>query len=328
MAPQKRDTEQHPATRRPTGPVIDAAIDAAAADPAVPSDPASPTTWAASCGPRVDAVGRAGTISASAVTDALESAGRSLTRRVVAGAATEGKDMADPAALQKALADKPRVPALGSATTAAVGAQVRLAVPPVRLPGQAHPGVPGGRGRPGPRRLGHAGRRRAGDGGVAPRAPGPRRGGRARHRAGAAGSGADRGAAPRRPRDRAQPRRASSCSGSGGRSVPRCRSRPGSPRPIPRAWPAAAAEVDTSQPRRRLTGRCEPPRPAATVRRVRRQTTRATSSWAAPADGRAASSRSARSDQRSSAPASRTRTTSSSTEVAISVSRRSISPSV
>ena len=36
------------------------------------------------------------------------------------GASSEGKDMADPLALQEALADKPRVPALGSATTAAV----------------------------------------------------------------------------------------------------------------------------------------------------------------------------------------------------------------
>ena len=58
----------------------------------------------------LDAVGRAGTISASAVTDALESAGRSLSRRMVTGAATEGKDMADPSALEQALAARPRVP--------------------------------------------------------------------------------------------------------------------------------------------------------------------------------------------------------------------------
>ncbi len=119
MAPQKRDTgrSDDPSSDRA---VIDAAIDAAGADPALPSDPGVADDVGGVVRAAVDAVGRAGTISASALTDALESAGRSLTRRVVAGAATEGKDMADPAALQKALADKPRLPALGSATTAAV----------------------------------------------------------------------------------------------------------------------------------------------------------------------------------------------------------------
>jgi hypothetical protein len=68
----------------------------------------------------VDAVTRAGTVSASGVTDALESAGRSLTRRVVAGAATERNAMGDRDALARALGDRPRLPALGSATTAAV----------------------------------------------------------------------------------------------------------------------------------------------------------------------------------------------------------------
>ena len=120
MAPQQRDPAPHSGDPSSDRAVIDAAIDAAAADPAVPSDPAVAEDVGGVVRAAVDAVGRAGTISASAVTDALESAGRSFTRRVVTGAASEGKDMADPLALQKALADKPRVPALGSATTAAV----------------------------------------------------------------------------------------------------------------------------------------------------------------------------------------------------------------
>jgi hypothetical protein len=100
--------------RAAIGATIDTATAEATTDPGVADEVGGVVRTA------LDAVGRAGTLSASAVTDALESAGRSLTRRVVTGAATEGKDLADPQALQKALADKPRVPALGSATTAAV----------------------------------------------------------------------------------------------------------------------------------------------------------------------------------------------------------------
>jgi hypothetical protein len=71
----------------------------------------------------LDAVARAGTVSAAGVTDALENAGRSLSRRVVARAA--GREaMADRHALAHALADKPRIPALGSATLAALALKV------------------------------------------------------------------------------------------------------------------------------------------------------------------------------------------------------------
>jgi len=72
----------------------------------------------------VDAISRAGTVSAAGITDALERAGRSLTRRVVTGAATERAAMADRHTLAQALADKPRIPALGSATTAAVALKI------------------------------------------------------------------------------------------------------------------------------------------------------------------------------------------------------------
>lgn len=68
----------------------------------------------------VDAASRAGTISAAGVTDAVESAGRSLARRVVTGAATERRELLHHSRLAQALADKPAVTALGSATTAAM----------------------------------------------------------------------------------------------------------------------------------------------------------------------------------------------------------------
>jgi hypothetical protein len=122
MAPTERDTNSTPgrsSDRARIGEAIDsAAADATVTDPAVADDVGGAVRAA------LDAVGRAGTISASAVNDALESAGRALSRRVVTRAATEGKDMADPSALEQALAAKPRVPALGSATTAALALKV------------------------------------------------------------------------------------------------------------------------------------------------------------------------------------------------------------
>jgi hypothetical protein len=119
MAPQARDTTNGNGGRSSDRALIGGAIDAAAADPAV-TDPAVADEVGGVVRAAVDAVGRAGTISVSAVTDALESAGRSLSGRVVTGAATEGKDLADPNALERSLAAKPRIPALGSATTAAL----------------------------------------------------------------------------------------------------------------------------------------------------------------------------------------------------------------
>jgi hypothetical protein len=68
----------------------------------------------------VDAVGRAGTVSAAGISDAVENAGRSLARRVVTGAATDRPELVEHDRLTQALADKPSVSALGSATTAAM----------------------------------------------------------------------------------------------------------------------------------------------------------------------------------------------------------------
>jgi hypothetical protein len=68
----------------------------------------------------LDTVARAGTISAAGITDALENAGRSLARRVVAEAATRRRPLPDRDALARSLADKPRAPVLASATAAAL----------------------------------------------------------------------------------------------------------------------------------------------------------------------------------------------------------------
>jgi hypothetical protein len=74
----------------------------------------------------VDTVSRAGTVSFAALTDALEGTGRALTRRVVTGAVSDPRpsgrraSLADRSGLAEALADKPAVPAIGSATTAAL----------------------------------------------------------------------------------------------------------------------------------------------------------------------------------------------------------------
>ena len=73
----------------------------------------------------VDAVARAGTISAAGVADAVETAGRTLTRRVVSDAASAHPGMADRHALARALADRPKVPTLLGATGAAMA--LRLA---------------------------------------------------------------------------------------------------------------------------------------------------------------------------------------------------------
>lgn len=123
MAPPAPDSTNGLDAPSPERAAIGEAIDAAAAqrgvgDPAVADDVGGVVRAA------LDAFGRAGTISASALNDALEGAGRSLSRRVVSGAATQDKDMADRQTLEKALADKPRVPALGSATTAALALKV------------------------------------------------------------------------------------------------------------------------------------------------------------------------------------------------------------
>ncbi len=73
----------------------------------------------------VDAVGRAGRAPAGAVADAVEGAGRALTRKMVADAVTSPRGMADREALARALAERPVSPALARATAAALG--LRLA---------------------------------------------------------------------------------------------------------------------------------------------------------------------------------------------------------
>ena len=68
----------------------------------------------------LDAVSRAGSISASTVGDALDSGARALVRRVVADAASRRRPAPDRAALARSLATRPAAPVLASATAAAV----------------------------------------------------------------------------------------------------------------------------------------------------------------------------------------------------------------
>ncbi|HEX6235586.1 MAG TPA: hypothetical protein VFZ68_00230 [Acidimicrobiales bacterium] len=71
----------------------------------------------------LDAASRAGTLSAAGVADAVEGAGRALTRRVVAAAVNDPSDVGDPDRLARALAEGPSAPVLGNATVAAVAAR-------------------------------------------------------------------------------------------------------------------------------------------------------------------------------------------------------------
>lgn len=73
----------------------------------------------------VDVLGRAGSASAGAVGDALEGAGRALTRKMVSDAIASPRGMADRETLARALAARPVSPALAGATAAALG--LRLA---------------------------------------------------------------------------------------------------------------------------------------------------------------------------------------------------------
>jgi hypothetical protein len=102
------------------------------AAPGAPSDDGSVAAGVAGVvRSALDAASKAGTISVSGLTDALERAGRSLSRRVVEGAETRRPPIADRAALATALADKPPAPALAGATAAAVALRVATRFKPL-----------------------------------------------------------------------------------------------------------------------------------------------------------------------------------------------------
>jgi hypothetical protein len=73
----------------------------------------------------VDVLARAGGASVGAVADAVEGAGRALTRKMVGDAVTSPRAMADRETLTRALAQRQVAPALAGATAAALG--LRLA---------------------------------------------------------------------------------------------------------------------------------------------------------------------------------------------------------
>jgi len=69
----------------------------------------------------LDAVAKAGTMSAARIGDTLEQAGRSLAGRVVANASTRRNPLPDRSSLARALSAKPPNPAIAGAAAAAVG---------------------------------------------------------------------------------------------------------------------------------------------------------------------------------------------------------------
>jgi hypothetical protein len=99
------------------------APDAAGPDP-VAADPAVTEQAVGLVGTALDAVGRAGMVSAGALGDALEGAARSLARRVVSDAAARRSPLGDRDALARSLATRPVAPALASATAAAIAVKV------------------------------------------------------------------------------------------------------------------------------------------------------------------------------------------------------------
>ncbi|HEX6417637.1 MAG TPA: hypothetical protein VFZ77_04045 [Acidimicrobiales bacterium] len=68
----------------------------------------------------IDVAARAGNLSVAGLTSALDGAGRSLTRRVVAGAEGAHEGLDDTKALARALRERPRTPSLAGATGAAM----------------------------------------------------------------------------------------------------------------------------------------------------------------------------------------------------------------
>ena len=129
MAANTDDTADVKAVTPPAGDMATegtgAALDRGAEAPVTPQDDGSVSAGVTGVvRSAVDAVARAGTISGAGLTDALERAARSLSRRVVENAATRRPPIADRDALAKALSDRPPAPALAGATAAAVA--VRL----------------------------------------------------------------------------------------------------------------------------------------------------------------------------------------------------------
>lgn len=69
------------------------------------------------------AIGRAGSTSAANLSEAVEGAGRSLTRRVTTSAISEPKPVVDRGDLARALAERPATPVIANATGAALVAR-------------------------------------------------------------------------------------------------------------------------------------------------------------------------------------------------------------
>ena len=81
----------------------------------------------------VGSVGRAGSVSLSALGDAAEAPGRALAGRIAANAVAQPRPVAERAALVGALSEQPSSPLLGGSTGAAVAAKVAGRIGPLRF---------------------------------------------------------------------------------------------------------------------------------------------------------------------------------------------------
>jgi hypothetical protein len=87
----------------------------------------------------VSSVGRAGTVSAAGVADAVEGAGRSLARRVVDRAVADPRHVPDYGRLAEAMAEKPGTTLLASGTAAAATLRILQRFGPLKALGKRTP---------------------------------------------------------------------------------------------------------------------------------------------------------------------------------------------
>ena len=79
------------------------------------------------------ALGKAGTLTASGLGDAIEAPARALTRRAAEGAVAAPRPLADEKALARALSERPGSPLLGSTAATALAARVARKVGPLKF---------------------------------------------------------------------------------------------------------------------------------------------------------------------------------------------------
>lgn len=125
-------TDDRP-TPEPHATDVSAALERAATTPVPEDDRGIAGDVRAVVENAISAVGRAGTISAAGLADAVEGAGRSLSRRAVDKAIDDVPAVGDRKRLANALADRPATPFIASGTAAAVSSRILRRVGPLRF---------------------------------------------------------------------------------------------------------------------------------------------------------------------------------------------------